>query len=101
MDIVGEDWRLSLSGYLFVMRKGMFRDHLFKCEGYAEPDVTEEDIMKSGQCGCLDLNLEEVRAVWLIGFGWLGDGLVGWLSGWLLANRSVGWLVVLANWSVG
>lgn len=60
MDIVGEEFRLSLSGYLFVMRKGMFRDHLFKCRGYAEPGTTEEEIMKSGQCGCLDLDLNEV-----------------------------------------
>lgn len=88
MDIVGEDYRLSLSGYLFVMRKDMFRDHLFKCKGYAEPDVSEEEVMTTGQCGCLDLNLDEVS--WLRGwfdvffflFGRGGSWVVlGWFGG--------------------
>lgn len=61
IDIVGEDYRLSMSGFLFVFRKDMFRDTTFKCRGFAGPDVTEEEIMTSGQCGCLDFDLTEVR----------------------------------------
>lgn len=61
IDIVGEKYRQSMSGYMFVLRKGMFRDTVFKCRGFADPDVTEEEIMTSGQCGCLDYDLTEVR----------------------------------------
>lgn len=61
IDIVGEDYRLSMSGFLFVFRKDMFRDTTFKCRGFAEATVTEEEIMTSGQCGCLDYDLTEVR----------------------------------------
>ncbi|CAM9275842.1 unnamed protein product [Hapterophycus canaliculatus] len=57
LDIVGEDYRESMSGYLFVKRKDMFRDAMFKCRGYAEPTVSQKDIMTSGVCGCLDLDL--------------------------------------------
>lgn len=69
LDIVGEEYRLTMSGYLFVKRKDMFRDAMFKCKGYAEPDVSEEEVMTSGQCGCLDLDLTEVSSaasfVWI------------------------------------
>lgn len=58
--IVGEEYRLSMSGYLFVKRKDMFRDAMFKCRGFADFTVSEEDIMTSGQCGCLDYDLKEV-----------------------------------------
>lgn len=61
IDIVGEDYRVGMSGYLFVQRKDMFRDGWFKCEGYAEAGVTEEEIMLKGQCGCLDVDLTEVK----------------------------------------
>ncbi|CAM9305494.1 unnamed protein product [Ectocarpus fasciculatus] len=67
MAIVGEEYRLTMSGYLFVKRKDMFRDAMFKCRGFADFDVTEEDIMTSGQCGCLDYNLhegEDYKKVW-------------------------------------
>ncbi|CAM9515381.1 unnamed protein product [Scytosiphon promiscuus] len=57
LDIVGEDYRLSMSGYLFVKRKDMFRDAMFKCRGYADPTVSQKDILTSGMCGCLDLDL--------------------------------------------
>lgn len=58
--IVGEEYRLSMSGYLFVKRKDMFRDAVFKCRGFADFSMSEEDIMTSGQCGCLDYDLHEV-----------------------------------------
>lgn len=60
IDIVGEEYRQSMSGFLFVFRKDMFRDTTFKCRGFAGPSVTEEEIMTSGQCGCLDFDLTEV-----------------------------------------
>eukprot|EP00903_Cladosiphon_okamuranus_P011690 g10995.t1 len=59
IDIVGEEYRQSMSGFLFVFRKDMFRDTAFKCRGYVEPQVSEEEIMKSGTCGCLDFDLTE------------------------------------------
>lgn len=61
LDIVGEDYRLTMSGYLFVKRKDMFRDGMFKCSGFAGGDVSEETVMTSGQCGCLDVDFSEVR----------------------------------------
>ncbi|CBJ33496.1 tyrosinase [Ectocarpus siliculosus] len=67
MAIVGEEYRLSMSGYLFVKRKDMFRDAVFKCRGFADFSVSEEDIMTSGQCGCLDYDLHEgddYKKVW-------------------------------------
>lgn len=58
--IVGEEYRLTISGHAFVLRKDLFRDDLFKCNGTAGVGVTSAEIMASGQCGCLGLNLEEV-----------------------------------------
>ncbi|CAM9893269.1 unnamed protein product [Pylaiella littoralis] len=59
MGIVGEDYRLSMTGYLFVMRKDMFRDTTFKCVGQADPDTSEEEVMTKGMCGCLEFDLTQ------------------------------------------
>ena len=96
MAIVGEEFRLSLSGYLLFMCQGIFRDHPFKCEGYAEVGMAEEEVTKTGQCGCLDLDLYEIcgLAWWLI---------VERLGGWLVIVYLIAWLMADCCWllSVG
>eukprot|EP00752_Nemacystus_decipiens_P012221 g10835.t1 len=66
--IVGEEYRQSMSGFLFVFRKDMFRDTTFKCRGFVGPSVTEEEIMKSGVCGCLDFDLTDASDDYLMVF---------------------------------
>lgn len=61
--IVGEEYQLTVSGYAFIMRKDLFRSRDFRCHGFAEADIPAMDVMKSGQCGCTELNLDEVRVI--------------------------------------
>lgn len=60
-EIVPSSDMLDITGFAFIQRKGLFREGLFKCTGFANADVTAGEVMESGQCGCLDLDLEEVR----------------------------------------
>ena len=60
VEIVGDEYRISVTGSSYVMRKDLFRDHLWKCHGVADSSMNAKDVMLSGQCGCTDLNLEEV-----------------------------------------
>ena len=61
VEITGDEYRISGTGSSHViMRKGLFRDHLWKCHGVTDSSMNTMDVMLSGQCGCTDLNLEEV-----------------------------------------
>ena len=60
VEIVGDEYRISVTGSSYVMRKGLFRDHLWKSHGVTDSSMNAKDVMLSAQCGCTDLNLEEV-----------------------------------------
>lgn len=55
---VGEDLALQLAYYGFIHRKYLYRSGIFKCSEPADADLTAQQLMESGQCGCLDYDLE-------------------------------------------
>lgn len=58
--IVGDDEILHITAFAFIERKNLFRDGLFKCREIAPEDMAAKDVMESGMCGCLDLDLDKV-----------------------------------------
>lgn len=58
--IIGDSEILHITAFAFIERKDLFRDELFKCHGIAPEDMSAREVMESGQCGCLDLDLDDV-----------------------------------------
>lgn len=59
-NILGPENILEITALAFIERKGLYRDGLFKCRGFAELNQTAQDVMDEGLCGCLDLDLTQV-----------------------------------------
>lgn len=58
--IFGSEDMTGITGTMFVLRKNLFRDGLFRCVGRAEEGVTSVEVMQSSMCGCLDLDMDKV-----------------------------------------
>lgn len=59
--IVGDQDILYIAAFAFIERKGLFREGLFKCRGFASSDMSAQDVMNEKMCGCLDLDMDKVK----------------------------------------
>lgn len=59
-EIMGDENAAAISAMGFSVRKNLYRAGIFKCSGYVDVETSPAEVMRSGTCGCLDLDLEKV-----------------------------------------
>ncbi|CAM9494069.1 unnamed protein product [Ectocarpus sp. 6 AP-2014] len=57
--LVGEEAAGELAMFSFVHRKNLYREGIFQCSGTASIDQKPEEILSTGQCGCLGYDLTQ------------------------------------------
>ncbi|CAM9241469.1 unnamed protein product [Ectocarpus sp. 12 AP-2014] len=56
--LLGEDVSNSLLN-IFDLRKNLWRDGVFSCEGFADADTSADELFSTGKCGCLGYDLSQ------------------------------------------